>query len=257
MIFRPNRAMLAVGLCLVGVTGLVSRSFGQQQADSKVRTVADTASTAKAAPKPVLIGSIDIEKVLRDYDKFKVANENIRAEALARHSSLMQLAAEAKQQQELYQAMAPGSPDAQKIEAKMTQLKAQFEAGRENAEREFAQKEAETMATIFNEITAMTKSAAKQYQMTFVVKYSDTQASGTEPNSVMAAMSRTIMFADPSVDITGTVTQWLNYRYKESGGPPPKATATPPAASPTAPQPKAGAPAGRTPAGRTPAPGRN
>ena len=44
------------------------------------------------------------------------------------------------------------------------------------------------MATIYNEIAAMTKGVAKSYGMTFVVKYSDAPASGSEPNSVMAAM---------------------------------------------------------------------
>ncbi len=246
--YRPTRATLAMGLCLVGVAGLVGRSFGQQ-GDPKVRTTANPApaadaSAARVAPKPIAIGSIDMDKVLKDYDKFKVANENIRAEALARHNGLMALATEAKQEQEKYQRMTPGSPDAKKCEDKITQLKAQFEAGRENAEREFTQKEAETMATIYNEIAAMTKGVAVSRQMAFVVKYSDTLASGSEPNSVMAAMGRTVLFADPSVDITPTVIYWLNMRYKESGGPPPKNTVTNlPATGPTS-QPR-GVPAGR------------
>ena len=223
--FRPTRATLAMGLCLVGVAGLVAPSFGQQ-GDAKVRPVSNPSATpaqaAAAAPKAPSIGSIDIEKVLRDYDKFKVANENIRAEALTRHNSIMAIATEAKKEQELYGRLTPGSPDAKKCEDKITRLKAQFEADRENAEREFTGKEAETMATIYNEITAMTKGLANQRGMAFVVKYSDTPAAGSEPNSVMAAMGRTILFADPSVDITPTVIYWLNKRYKETGGPAPK-----------------------------------
>jgi Skp family chaperone for outer membrane proteins len=203
----------------------VSRSLGQQK-DGQVKSVsnptASAAAAAPAAPKPASIGSIDMDKVLKDYDKFKVANENIRAEALERHNSLMKIATEAKQEQEKYQRMTPGSPDAKKCEDRITHLKAQFEAGRENAEREFTQKEAETMATIYNEIAGMARGVATQKGMAFVVKYSDAPASGSEPNSVVAAMSRTILFADPSVDITATVTYWLNQRYKASGGPAPK-----------------------------------
>jgi Skp family chaperone for outer membrane proteins len=259
MHFRPTRPTLVVGLCLVGVAGLVSRSFGQQQADPKFKTAsaADTTATATAgtrpAPKPISIGSIDIDRVLKEYAKYKVEGENLRAEALARHNSLMNIATEAKQQQEMHAKMVAGSQDAQRIEAKMTQLKAQFEAGRENAEREFTQKEAETMATIFNEISAMTKGVAKSHMMTFVMRYSDTQASGTEPNSVMAAMSRTVLYADPTVDITADVIYWLNQRYKESGGPAPKPTSTVLPPGPAA-QPRNAAPAGRAPATN---PGRN
>jgi outer membrane protein len=196
--------------------------------------------------RSISIGSIDVDRVLKDYDKFKVANETIRAEALERHNDLMKLATEAKLEQEKYQRMTPGSPDAKKCEDRITQLKAQFEAGRENAEREFTQKEAETMATIYNEIATMSKSVAKNRNMTFIVKYSDTPATGSEPNSVVAAMSRTILYSDPSVDITADVVRYLNYYYKQSGGPAPKSTTT-----------NVGAPAAPQPATRTPAaPGR-
>ena len=232
--FRPTRAIVAVGLCLVGVAGLVGRSFGQQK-DDRVRQAANPSAAAPAAAKSVSIGSIDMDKVLKDYDKFKVANETIRAEALNRHNSLMAIATEAKQEQEKYGRMTTGSADAKKCEDKITQLKAQFEAGRENAEREFTQKEAETMAGIYSEIAIMAKAVAQQRQMAFVVKYSDQMPTGSEPNSVVAAMSRTVLFADPSVDITPTVTFWLNKRYQESGGQKPRGNVPNLPGTPTAP----------------------
>ncbi len=236
-----------MGLCLVGVAGLVGRSFGQQ--DGAVRKVAaNTAAPAPApaAPSPVSIGSIDMDGVLKNYDKFKVATETLRSEALARHNDLMKVANEAKAEQEKLSRMAPNGPDAKKCEERFTQLKAQLEAGRENAEREFQQKEAETMATIYNDIQAMAKGVAEQRGYTFIVKYTDQAAAGSEPNSVMAAMSRTILFADPKVDLTRDVTYYLNQRYKTMGGVAPKPT--PAAASPA----QSPAPAGRRPAAPNP-----
>ena len=250
--FRPTRATLAMGLCLVGVAGLVSRSFGQQ-GDPRVQKTATPApagdtSTTRVASKPLVIGSIDVEKVLKEYDKVKVASENVRAEMLARHNSLMAIASEAKAKAEECERMTPGSPDAKKCEDKLTQLKAQFEASRENAQREFTQKEAEMMASIYNEVSAMTKGVAMQRGMTFVVKYSDALASGSEPNSVMATMSRTVLFADPSSDITPYVIHYLNQRYRESGGPAPKSTTT------TLPSNGLNTPKSATPASRPAAP---
>ncbi len=229
---RSTRGTVAVGLCLVGVAGLVGRSFGQQ--DGAVRKVAapNAAALAPAAPIPVSIGSIDMDGVLKNYDKFKVATETLRSEALARHNDLMKVANEAKSQQEQLSRMAPNGPDAKKCEERFTQLKAQLEAGRENAEREFQQKEAETMATIYNDIQGMAKGVAKQRGYTFIVKYTDQAAAGSEPNSVMAAMSRTVLYADAKVDITNEVTHWLNQRYKTMGGTAPKAA---PGASPAGP----------------------
>jgi Skp family chaperone for outer membrane proteins len=231
---RPTRTTLVVGLTLAGVIGLAGRSFGQgpndprlQQAGNPPRSNPAPQPVAAppaipAAPTPLVIGSIDMDRVLKDYDKFKVANETIRAEAYERYQQLMKLANEGKQEQEKYARFLEGSPDQKKAMDRITQLKAQIEALRENSEREFTQKDAENMAMIYNEIAVMTRSVAKKRGMTFVVKYTDAPASGNEPNSVVAAMSRTILFADPSVDITNDVIKYLNYFYKQSGGPAPK-----------------------------------
>jgi len=245
--FRPNRATLAVGLGLVGVAGLVGRSFGQQ--DKAVRPAAANTAPATAAVGPASIGSIDMDGVLKNYDKFKVISETLRAEMLARHNDLMKVANDAKMEQEKLARLAPGSPDAKKAEDRITQLKAQFEAGRENAQREFEQKEAETMATIYNEVAEMARGVANQRGMTFVVKYTEQKPSGSEPNSVMAAMSRTILYADPRVDITTDTIKYLNYKYKASGGQPPKTTG--PAGNGLGVPAPGSAPAATSPAART------
>ena len=69
-----------------------------------------------------------------------------------------------------------------------------------------------------------------------VATHTDAPASGSEPNSVAAAMGRTVIFADPANDITAYVTYWLNQRYKESGGPAPKNTTINLPANPGAPR---------------------
>jgi Skp family chaperone for outer membrane proteins len=255
---RPTRATLVVGLGLASVLSLTQPSFGQTR-DTGVRPAANppagNPSTPAAPPvaRSISIGSIDVDRVLKDYDKFKVANETIRAESLERYNQLMKLANEGKAEQEKHGRFAPGSPDQKRCEDRITQLKAQIEALRENSEREFTQKEAETMATIYNEVATMAKSVAKQRGMTFVVKYSDAPANGSEPNSVVAAMSRTILYSDPSVDITGDVVKYLNYYYKQSGGPAPKTTTTTMPGQPA--PPASGQPA--SPATRPAGPGGN
>jgi Skp family chaperone for outer membrane proteins len=240
---------------LLGVFGLVGLSFGQQK-DGRVQPATNPPANNPAAPaaavKPISIGSIDVDRVLKDYDKFKVANETIRAESMARYKELMDLANQGKAEQEKHGRFAAGSADQKKCEDRITQLKAQIEALRENSEREFTQKEAETMATIYNEIASMAKAVAKQRGMTFVVKYSDTPATGSEPNSVVAAMSRTILYSDPSVDISGDVVKFLNYYYKQNGGPAPKSTSM---SMPGQPAPPVGGQPATAPAGRPAGPG--
>ena len=224
---RSTRVALAFGLGLAGVAALVGRSVAQQQ-DPKVRPAA---TTSASGPASVSIGTIDMDSVLKNYDKFKVATQTLQAEAMARQQELMKIMSEAKTTQEMYQKLAPGSPDAKKCEDKITMLEGQFEAGRKNAEREFTAKESETMAGIYNEIQKFARYIAQQRGMTFVVKFTDQEAKGSEPNSVMAVMSRTVLYADARVDITSQVTTTLNDAYRKAGGVAPKPDPAPAAAN--------------------------
>jgi outer membrane protein len=190
-----------------------------------------------------VIGTIDMDAVFKNYDKVKVSSEEFKAAALARKGDLQKIQAEAQQEAEILAKLTPGTEDFKKHENKVTELKARFEAGREQAERDFASREAEAMATLYKEVQAMVARVAQWRKMTYVVKVSNQPISGSNPNSVMAAMANTMVYADSRNDITNDVVYNLNRIYKATGGPSVKGSAgaaTPPGA-PT--PPATGAPA--------------
>jgi Skp family chaperone for outer membrane proteins len=247
---NSSRAALAIGLGLVGVAGFVAPLLGQdpalRQAGTGTGTGAAAADAAKAAPKPstpAIVATMDINKVLKDYDKFRASYETFTAEAMAKEAELRKIEAEARQQNEVLQKLAQGSLDQKKISEKITLLIAQFEAGKKSAQAEFAQKDAEMMATIYNEIQQMAAGIAKSRGYTMVVRYSSAPASGSDPDSIRAVMANAVVFADPKIDITPDMIKWLNYYYYQKGGQKPKgnadanaASATNPANGPTHPQ---------------------
>ncbi len=218
---NSTRAALAIGLGLVGVAGLVGQSVGQDPAVSRTNGTAATTKAA-AAPPSGLIGTIDMDFVLKNYDKFKYIIEAENAEAYSRQNDLMKIANEGRSEAEKLAKLAPGSLDEKKIKDKLTSLKAQLEAGREQAQAEFSQKEVDALATVYNDMQAMAAGVAKVRGMTYVMKYSNSPARPIDPKSVEGALSRSMLYADPRMDITPDVVRWLNIRYKESGGPQPK-----------------------------------
>ena len=243
---RSTRAALAVGLGCIGVAALVGRSVGQSvpTQDARVARAGSTAATgapAAVALPALAVGTLDVESVFKNYDKVKVAGETLNAEVQVRYKELTDLANVGKTEQEKLNRFTPGTADYKAIENKMVQLKAQIEAGRENAQREFTQKETDTMTAIYDEIAGMAQAVAKQRGMTCVVKYNEGKIPTSEPNSAMAAMSKTIIWADPRFDITNVVIGYLNQAYKVKGGAAPRNAA--PAAG-------AGAGAGAAPAAR-------
>ena len=212
-----SRAIVAVGLSAVGLGLLVGPSIGQQQ-DSGVRRTASPSTASPASPVSPVIGTIDMDAVFKNYDKVKVSSEEFKAAALARKGELQKIQAEAQQEAEILAKLTPGTDDFKKHENHVTELKAKFEAGREQAERDFAAREAEAMATLYKEVQAMVARIAQWKKMTYIVKVSNQPISGSNPNSVMAAMANTVVYADARNDITNDVVYNLNRIYKATGG---------------------------------------
>jgi outer membrane protein len=213
---------LAIGLLLAGVAYLVAPSLGQQQqADSGVRKAANpgTTATGPKPPIPPLIGTVDLDVVLKNYDKVKASSKEFNAAMLVRRGELQKIEAEARQEAEYLSKLTPGTDDYRKRENRITELKAKMEAGREQAEREFSLRQAETMATLYKEIQAMVARVAQWRGMTYVVKVSSTPVAGTDPNSVLAALNNTMVYADPRNDITNDVVHYLNRMYQATASP--------------------------------------
>jgi Skp family chaperone for outer membrane proteins len=229
-----SRGILATGLALTGLAILVGPTLGQQgqSQDGAVRKAANPTSAAMP-PTPVapVIGTVDLELVFKSYEKVKQSNKEYSAALMARKNELMRIMSEAQEEAQMLSKLAPGTEDYKKHENRVTELKARHEAGREQAEREFAQRQAEAMATLYKEIQEMVKKVAQWRKMNYVVKVSSQPITGTDPNSVMAAISSTLVYADTRNDITNDVIHNLNRFYKATAAP----SAKPAAGAATAP----------------------
>jgi outer membrane protein len=237
--FVSSRSVVAVGLALAGVGSFGLRASAQQ-ADAGVRkTATQTGATSPGAtatkptpPAPAVIGTVDVEEVFKKYDKVKTQQEEFKAAAMAKHNELLKFQTEMQEQAASLQKLTANSVDAKKAEDRITQLKAQIEAGREQAQRDFALRESEMLATLYKEVQAMVARIAEFKGISYIVQVSNEPISGSNPNSVMAAMAKTVVYADQKNDITKDVYFNLNRAYKAAGGVAPKAAAPTPAGNP-------------------------
>jgi outer membrane protein len=218
-----TRALTAVGLGILGVAFLVGPSLGQQPQDPAVRKAATQASAPKPqAPTPVTVGCVDISQVFKGYDRVKFNSEEFKAAVMGKKNELMKLMAEAQQESETLAKLTPGSVDFKKHEDRITQLKAQHEASREQYEREFQLREAEMLATIYKDVQSVVTRIAQYKGFNYVVRIENDPITGSNTNAAMMAIARSVVYADPRNDITNDVIYHLNREYKANGGTPPK-----------------------------------
>jgi len=219
-----SRAMTALGLGMATVLSFTAVSHAQTDAAVRKTNVAATAATATAEIPTARIGTIDVEKVLKEYKKVQVSSDAIRAEVNVRQMQFTKLADEGQKLLKELEVLEPDSADARDRKNKLKQLQIQVEADKASAQEDFARKESEALAELYQEIQRMTEAVAKQRHLNMVVRISGEPVTASEPNSVMSAMSRTIVFADPSLDITDRVIYYLNQMYDKANAGRPAAT---------------------------------
>ncbi len=225
-----RRGLCAIGLGLAGPALLVAPLRGQGQDASVRKAAAPGARPEPPTPVAPMIGTIDVDAVFKGYEKWKVTNSEFQAAVLNRQNELMKLKNEAQEEAQMLSKLTPGTEDFKQRENRVTELKARFEAGREQAQREFALREAENVATIYKEVQAMVGRVAQWRKMNYVVKVTNQPITGVDPSSVMNAINSTMVYADARNDITNDVVFNLNRMYKATSGPAPKASSSAPAA---------------------------
>jgi RNA polymerase sigma factor (sigma-70 family) len=174
-----------------------------------------SANTPGPHPSAAAIGSIDVDAVFKRSEKVKVSNKEFSAARLFRKNELMRIMYDAQEEAQLLTKLTPGSVDYTRHENRVTELKVRHEAGREQAEREFAQRQAEAMATLYKEIQETVAALAKAKGLTYVVKVSPGPRSDSEPNEVLAFLNRPVVYADPRNDLTEEVIRNLNRRFRQ------------------------------------------
>jgi Skp family chaperone for outer membrane proteins len=144
-----------------------------------------------------------------------VSNAKYQAALSARKDELMRISSEAQEEAGMLSKLVPGSDDYKKHEIRVSELKARHEAGRDQAEREFARRQAKDIATVYQEVQETVAALAKAKGLTYVVKVSPGPRSDSEPNDVVTALNCSVVYADPRNDLTEEVIRNLNRRFKD------------------------------------------
>jgi RNA polymerase sigma factor (sigma-70 family) len=177
------------------------------------------ASVSKPVPRPsaAAIGSIEMDAVFNQYEKVTLWKSEYNAALSARKNELKTIMSEAREEAQMLSKLLPQSEDYKKHENRATELKARHEAGREQAEREFDQRKAETTATLYREIQETVATLAKAKGLTYVVKVSPGPRPGSNPSDVQTALKSSVVYVDHRNDLTEEVIRDLNRRFKAAG----------------------------------------
>lgn len=197
---------VAVIATIAGITGPAKTTLAQ-----------DTAS--KSIPHKV--GLIDMAEVFKNYKKFEIMRDDLKAQIEGSDIKAKAFAARLKKLSDEMKTFKEGSPDRTDRENSLLKVSAEFDAFRKGAQRDLMRQESQIYKTVYLEVTDMVTKFAEHYNYTLVIRFQRSAVKDAEkPPQVIQSMNRQIVFFRAEDDITQDILHHLNEQYKKSAGTP-------------------------------------
>jgi Skp family chaperone for outer membrane proteins len=197
----------SVVVCMIGLGLALTNAWGQGAAKTAVES------------GPHKVGLIDMALLFSKYKKFEALRADLKAEIETADASMKARLEKIKGLQISMKELVPNSPDFVAHEKQITELAAAAEAERKNLQRKFMREETKVYQTVYREVLDAVNKYAAIYKYTLIIRYSRDEAeAGDDPQKVMQALQRQVVFNRAEDDITDSVLRYLNNQYKPTAG---------------------------------------
>jgi Skp family chaperone for outer membrane proteins len=180
---------------------------------------ADPTEPAEPRASTAAVGSIDIDAVFRRYIKVVQSQERLQAMRTDATERLAKLEDDAKAIRAKMQRLTPETTEYAALEDRLAAVKGDIERHRERSQRELERGQSRDMAGIFEDVRDAVAAVAKARGLDYVIKaeVKPELPADADPNQVLAAVNRSVLYANPRNDITEEVIRELNRRAADKG----------------------------------------
>jgi Skp family chaperone for outer membrane proteins len=197
-----RRDALTLGVGLGGLLGLAGDVLGQSPAAN---------NALQADPKFIgAIGTVDLGAVwVRSAMVQKLGNE-LKANVGTRRAMLKSLEIRAQREGERLKTLTAGTDAHQKCQAAIETLAEDYETARQEAEEEFAERQAQMLKRIHSELAQAAATVARRRGLSLILKRGGTKLGDDDPKVVMETIQQAVVYADPRHDVTDEIVAVLN-----------------------------------------------
>jgi Skp family chaperone for outer membrane proteins len=160
------------------------------------------------------VGSIDMDAVFKRSEKIRQAHRQLEADRKEAREGLAKLEGEAKEIGERLARLQPDSTEYRRLESQLAVVKSAHEVRRDQTERDFTRRHAREAASLLGEIQAVIAEVARTKGFDYVIRVEAIpRLDAADPSNVIAALNRSVLFANPHHDITEDVIREMNRRF--------------------------------------------
>jgi Skp family chaperone for outer membrane proteins len=168
-------------------------------------------------PSGAAIGSVDIDAVLKRYNKVQKIKDDLARDREAAKQRLAKTQAQVEELTSMLEKFVPDTVDYNVRENQITELKQRLGTEQDQAQREDVRRQARIAASLYEEIRAVITKVAGAKGLDYVVKVSPGPLSDADPIEAHDVWGRSVIYANPRNDLTEEVIRELNRKF-EAGG---------------------------------------
>lgn len=172
-------------------------------------------SEGTAAPREHKVGLIDMAYLFTNYEKFKDMRDELKVEIEGKEAAIKADVEKIKTMAEQLKTFTSGSDQAVELEKRITSAQAKIEADKQTAKRELFRQESKIYQAVYTEVTEAVALYAKHYHYTLILRFTREESVGDDPQKVMQALQRQVVYNDAQDDITEKVLVYLNKEYRK------------------------------------------
>jgi Skp family chaperone for outer membrane proteins len=171
------------------------------------------------APVGLPIAVVDMVKIFNDNDQWKAINETLKTRsASSEHEAEGRKEKIAAKQKEA-EAYQPNTPEWKKCNEELLELQAKAEVWLRHEKGEIEQLKAYWVQKNYADVTAAVAAIAKQQGIAMVLTQEELDKEGQDSNRMFAQIiNRKVVYCDPRLDITPSVSKKFNDDFKLRGG---------------------------------------
>ena len=151
------------------------------------------------------VSVIDIGQVFKNHPTFPKQLETLKSEAERFKQGSLQLRQQMIKKAEVLQQYKPGSDEFKQAESAIAKESAALEVEQRNQMRGLVEREAKLHFQAYQQVEAAIASYCEPREIQLVLRYNDVEMKKGDPQSIMRKVNGSIVFHQPSRDITTAV----------------------------------------------------
>jgi len=151
------------------------------------------------------VSVIDVGQVFKNHPTFPGQLEALKSEAERFKQGSLQLRQQMMKKAEVLQQYKPGSDEFKQAESSLAKESAALEVEQRNQMRTLMEREASLHFDAYKQVEAAISSYCEPREIQLVLRYNDVEMQKGNPQSIMRRVNGSIVFHQPSRDITAAV----------------------------------------------------